>query len=148
MRLHQFDKVEMVKFVRPETSYDEHEKLLQNAEAVLQLLGLPYRVLLLCSGDMSFAAAKCYDLEVWAPGVERWLEVSSCSNFEDFQARRANIRFRSDPASKPQFVHTLNASGLALPRTIIAIIENYQTDEGTVMVPTVLKKYLGVEVLK
>jgi seryl-tRNA synthetase len=148
MRLHQFDKVEMVKFTKPETSYDEHEKLLQNAEEVLQLLGLPYRVLLLCSGDMSFAAAKCYDLEVWAPGVKKWLEVSSCSNFEDFQARRANIRFRREGGGKLEYVHTLNASGLALPRTIIAIMENYQTDEGTVIVPEVLRKYVGCEILK
>jgi len=148
MRLHQFDKVEMVKFVRPETSYEEHEKLLQNAEEVLQLLGLPYRVLLLCSGDMSFAAAKCYDLEVWAPGVKQWLEVSSCSNFEDFQARRANIRFRPEPGAKPQFVHTLNASGLALPRTIIGIMENYQTEEGSIVVPEVLREFMGCSVLK
>ncbi len=148
MRLHQFDKVEMVKFVRPETSYEEHEKLLQNAEEVLQLLGLPYRVLLLCSGDMSFAAAKCYDLEVWAPGGRQWLEVSSCSNFEDFQARRANIRFRPEPGAKPQFVHTLNASGLALPRTIIGIMENYQTEEGTIVVPEVLRDFMGCSVLK
>lgn len=148
MRLHQFDKVEMVKFVRPETSYEEHEKLLQNAEEVLQLLGLPYRVLLLCSGDMSFAAAKCYDLEVWAPGGQQWLEVSSCSNFEDFQARRANIRFRPEAGAKPQFVHTLNASGLALPRTIIGIMENYQTEEGTIVVPEVLRDYMGCSVLK
>jgi seryl-tRNA synthetase len=148
MRLHQFDKVEMVKFTKPETSYDEHEKLLQNAEEVLQLLGLPYRVLLLCSGDMSFAAAKCYDLEVWAPGVKKWLEVSSCSNFEDFQARRANIRFRPEGGGKLEYVHTLNASGLALPRTIIAIMENYQTDEGTVIVPEALRKYVGCEILK
>ncbi len=148
MRLHQFDKVEMVKFVRPESSYDEHEKLLQNAEEVLQLLGLPYRVLLLCSGDLSFAAAKCYDLEVWAPGLQKWLEVSSCSNFEDFQARRANIRFRPEPGAKPQFVHTLNASGLALPRTIIALIENYQTDEGTMMVPEVLREFMKAAILK
>ncbi|MCI0693555.1 serine--tRNA ligase [candidate division KSB1 bacterium] len=148
MRLHQFDKVEMVKFTEPETSYDEHEKLLQNAEEVLQLLGLPYRVLLLCSGDMSFAAAKCYDLEVWAPGVKKWLEVSSCSNFEDFQARRANIRFRPEGGGKLEYVHTLNASGLALPRTIIGIMENYQTDEGTVVVPEVLRKYMGCEIIK
>lgn len=148
MRLHQFDKVEMVKFVRPETSYEEHEKLLQNAEEVLQLLGLPYRVLLLCSGDMSFAAAKCYDLEVWAPGMQKWLEVSSCSNFEDFQARRANIRFRPEPGAKPQFVHTLNASGLALPRTIIAVMENYQTEEGTIIVPEVLRDFMGATLLK
>jgi seryl-tRNA synthetase len=148
MRLHQFDKVEMVKFTKPETSYEEHEKLLQNAEEVLQLLGLPYRVLLLCSGDMSFAAAKCYDLEVWAPGVKKWLEVSSCSNFEAFQARRANIRFRPEGGGKLEYVHTLNASGLALPRTIIGIMENYQTDEGTVVVPEVLRKYVGCEILK
>jgi seryl-tRNA synthetase len=163
MRLHQFDKVEMVKFTKPETSYEEHEKLLQNAEEVLQLLGLPYRVLLLCSGDLSFAAAKCYDLEVWAPGVKKWLEVSSCSNFEDFQARRANIRFRPEGGGKPrsspkdsnkdsrgklEYVHTLNASGLALPRTIIGIMENYQTDEGTVVVPEALRKYVGCEIIK
>ncbi len=148
MRLHQFDKVEMVKFVLPETSYDEHESLLQNAEEVLQLLELPYRVLNLCTADLSFAAAKCYDIEVWAPGVNKWLEVSSCSNFEDFQARRANIRFRRKQGEKLEYVHTLNASGLALPRTIIAILENYQTDEGTVVVPKALRKYLGVDILK
>lgn len=149
MRLHQFDKVEMVKFVAPETSYDEHEKLLQNAEDVLQALELPYRVLNLCTADLSFAAAKCYDIEVWAAGVNRYLEVSSCSNFEAFQARRANIRFRPAPSAKPEYVHTLNASGLALPRTIIAIIENYQTDEGTVIVPKALRSYMGgLEVLK
>jgi seryl-tRNA synthetase len=148
MRLHQFDKVEMVKFCKPETSYEEHEKLLQNAEEVLQLLGLPYRVLLLCSGDMSFAAAKCYDIEVWAPGVKKWLEVSSCSSFEDFQARRANIRFRRESGGKLEFVHTLNASGVALPRTIIGIMENYQTDEGTVVVPEALRKFMGCEILK
>jgi seryl-tRNA synthetase len=148
MRLHQFDKVEMVKFCKPETSCEEHEKLLQNAEEVLQLLGLPYRVLLLCSGDMSFAAAKCYDIEVWAPGVKKWLEVSSCSSFEDFQARRANIRFRRESGGKLEFVHTLNASGVALPRTIIGIMENYQTDEGTVVVPEALRKFMGCEILK
>lgn len=149
MRLHQFDKVEMVKFVAPETSYDEHEKLLRNAEEVLQALELPYRVLNLCTADLSFAAAKCYDIEVWAAGVNRYLEVSSCSNFEAFQARRANIRFRPAPNAKPEYVHTLNASGLALPRTIIAIIENYQTDEGTVIVPKALRSYMGgLEVLK
>lgn len=148
MRLHQFDKVEMVKFVLPETSYDEHETLLQNAEEVLQLLEIPYRVLNLCTADLSFAAAKCYDIEAWAPGVGKWLEVSSCSNFEDFQARRANIRFRREPGAKPEYVHTLNASGVALPRTLIAILENYQTDEGTVVVPSVLRKYVGKDVLK
>ncbi len=148
IRVHQFDKVEMVKFVKPEESYDHLESLLQNAEEVLQLLKLPYRVIALCTGDLSFAAAKCYDIEVWAEGLGKWLEVSSCSNFEDFQARRANIRFKRDDHSKPEFVHTLNGSGLALPRTVIAILENYQTDEGTVIVPEVLRKYMGVDVIK
>ena len=148
IRVHQFDKVEMVKFVHPATSYDELESLLQNAEEVLQLLKLPYRVLSLCTGDLSFAAAKCYDIEVWADGLGKYLEVSSCSNYEEFQARRANIRFKSDPNSKPQFVHTLNGSGLALPRTVIAIMENYQTDEGTIIVPEVLRKFMGVDIIK
>lgn len=148
VRIHQFNKVEMVKFVKPAASYDELEKLLLNAEEVLQLLGLPYRVITLASGDMSFAAAKCYDIEVYAQGMDKWLEVSSCSNFEDFQARRANIRYREFKGAKPEFVHTLNGSGLALPRTVIAILENYQTDEGTVIVPPVLRKYLGAEVIK
>lgn len=148
MRLHQFNKVEMVRFVKPEESYEQLEELLGHAEDVLQALELPYRVLSLASGDLSFAAAKCYDLEVYAEGIEKWLEVSSCSNFEDFQARRANIRFRRQKGSKPEFVHTLNASGVALPRTVIAILENYQTDEGTVIVPSVLRKYLGTNVLK
>ncbi len=148
IRIHQFDKVEMVKFVKPEDSYDELETLLQNAEEVLQLLNLPYRVLVLASGDLSFAAAKCYDIEVWAAGVQKYLEVSSVSNFEDFQARRANIRFRRTSDSRPEFVHTLNGSGLALPRTVIAIMENYQTDEGTLIVPEVLRPYLGVDVIK
>jgi len=147
-RVHQFDKVEMVKFVHPDTSYDELEKLCANAERVLQLLELPYRVLTLASGDLSFAAAKCYDVEVWAPGAGRWLEVSSCSNFEDFQARRAEIRFKPAGGGKSEYVHTLNGSGLALPRTIIAILENYQTGEGTIRVPEVLRPYLGgLEVL-
>ncbi len=148
VRIHQFDKVEMVKFVAPETSYDELESLLANAEEVLQLLGLPYRVVTLATGDLSFAAAKCYDLEVWASGLQKWLEVSSCSNYEAFQARRANIRFRREKGAKPEFVHTLNGSGLALPRTVIAVLENYQTDEGTVIVPEVLREYLGIDVLK
>ena len=138
----------MVKFVKPEDSYNELEKLLQNAEEVLQLLELPYRVLSLSTGDLSFAAAKCYDIEVWAAGIGKWLEVSSCSNFEDFQARRMNIRFKRDAHSKPEFVHTLNGSGLALPRTLIAILENYQTDEGTVIVPEVLRKYMGTDIIK
>lgn len=148
VRVHQFDKVELVKFVKPEDSYDELEKLLADAEEVLQLLELPYRVMVLSTGDLSFAAAKCYDIEVWAQGVQKFLEVSSVSNFEDFQARRANIRFRRTPNFRPEFVHTLNGSGLALPRTVIAIIENYQTDEGTVMVPQVLQPYMGVNVIK
>ncbi len=148
VRIHQFNKVEMVKFVKPATSYDELETLLLNAEEVLQLLNLPYRVITLASGDLSFSAAKCYDIEVYAQGMDKWLEVSSCSNFEDFQARRANIRFREFKGAKPEFVHTLNGSGLALPRTVIAILENYQTDEGTVIVPPVLRKYVGVDVIK
>jgi seryl-tRNA synthetase len=148
VRIHQFNKVEMVKFVKPESSYDELEKLLVNAEEVLQLLELPYRVITLATGDLSFSAAKCYDIEVYAQGMDKWLEVSSCSNFEDFQARRANIRYREFKGAKPEFVHTLNGSGLALPRTVIAILENYQTDEGTVIVPQVLRKYMGVDVIK
>ena len=148
MRIHQFDKVEMVKFVKPETSYDELESMVQDAEKVLQLLELPYRVVTLATGDLSFAAAKCYDLEVYATGIDRWLEVSSCSNVEDFQARRMNIRFRREKGAKLEFVHTLNGSGLALPRTVIAIVENYQTDEGTVIVPEVLREYIGMSIIK
>lgn len=143
IRVHQFDKVELVKIVLPETSYAELEHLVVNAETVLQLLGLPYRMRLLCTGDLSFANAKCYDLEVWAPGVGGWLEVSSCSNFEDFQARRMNLRFRRLPNAKPEYPHTLNGSGLALPRTMIAILENYQTIKGTVRIPEVLRPYMG-----
>ncbi|HHT9125155.1 MAG TPA: serine--tRNA ligase [Candidatus Brocadiia bacterium] len=142
IRVHQFDKVELVKFVRPETSYDELESLLLAAEKVLQLLGLHYRVLKLCTGDMSFAAAKCYDIEAWAPGVGRYLEVSSCSNFEDFQARRTNIRFR-DEDGKIKYVHTLNGSGVALARTIIAILETYQRQDGSIEIPEVLQPYMG-----
>ncbi|HKZ21975.1 MAG TPA: serine--tRNA ligase [candidate division Zixibacteria bacterium] len=142
IRVHQFDKVELVKIVEPQNSYDELEKLLQNAEEVLQLLGLPYRVRLLCTGDLSFAAAKCYDIEVWAPGVEKYLEVSSNSNFEDFQARRMEIKYKPTPNSKPEFVHTLNGSGVALPRTVIGILENYQTAKGTVVIPEVLRPYM------
>ncbi|HID57056.1 TPA: serine--tRNA ligase, partial [Candidatus Poribacteria bacterium] len=143
IRVHQFDKVELVKFVPPETSYDEHEKLLRDAEEVLRLLGLHYRVVELCTADLSFAAAKCYDLEAWAAGVGRYLEVSSCSNFEDFQARRANIRFRRKKGAKPEYVHTLNASGVALPRTVIAILENYQQPDGSILIPEVLRPYMG-----
>ncbi|MBF0484454.1 MAG: serine--tRNA ligase [Candidatus Omnitrophica bacterium] len=143
VRVHQFDKVELVKFVRPETSYEEHEKLVANAEKVFQLLGLPYHVLLLASGDMSFAAAKCYDIEAHAPGSDRWLEVSSCSNFEDFQARRANIRFKGKNTPKATLIHTLNGSGVALARTVVAILENYQTVEGNVVIPEVIRPYMG-----
>jgi seryl-tRNA synthetase len=142
IRVHQFDKVEMVKFVEPATSYAELEALTANAEDVLQRLELPYRVLELCSGDISFAAAKCYDLELWAPGQQEWLEVSSCSNFEDFQARRAGIRYR-DADGKPQFVHTLNGSGVALPRLMIAILENGQQADGSVILPKAIVPYMG-----
>ncbi len=142
MRVHQFDKVEMVKFVRPEDSYAELEKLLGNAEAILQALGLPYRVVMLPTGDISFAASKCYDLEAYAAGADTWLEVSSCSNFEAFQARRANIRFRRKDTKKVEFVHTLNGSGVALARTVIAIMENYQQKDGSILIPQVLRPYL------
>ena len=142
IRVHQFDKVEMVKFVRPETSYDELETLVNDAEEVLQLLNIPYRVVALCTGELSFAAAKCYDLEAWAPGVNRWLEVSSCSNFEDFQARRSGIRYR-DKAGKSRFVHTLNGSGMGMARTLIAVIEHYQTVQGGIRIPEVLIPYMG-----
>jgi seryl-tRNA synthetase len=141
MRVHQFDKVELVKFVRPEASFDELEKLVANAEEVLQLLELPYRVNMLATGDLSFAASKCYDLEAYAPGLDKWLEVSSCSNFCDFQARRANIRYRNKDSKKLNFVHTLNGSGVALARTVIAIIENYQNEDGTVEIPEILRGY-------
>lgn len=148
IRVHQFDKVEMVRIVRPETSYQELETITGHAESILQLLGLHYRVLELASGDISFAAAKCYDLEVWAPGVGKYLEVSSCSNFGDFQARRMNLRYRPGEGEKPVYPHTLNGSGLALPRTVIAIIENYQTAEGRIVVPEVLRPYMrGLEII-
>ncbi|MFZ5800170.1 MAG: serine--tRNA ligase, partial [Candidatus Omnitrophota bacterium] len=146
IRVHQFDKVEMVKFVKPATSYDELEKLVADAEEVLQLLSLPYRVVVLPTADLSFAASKCYDLEAYSPGMDMWLEVSSCSNFEDFQARRANIKFRrSTPqvARSTQYVHTLNGSGVALARTVVAILENYQQPDGTVAIPEVLRPYMG-----
>ncbi|MDE1921694.1 MAG: serine--tRNA ligase [Candidatus Omnitrophica bacterium] len=143
VRVHQFDKVELVKFVRPETSYKELESLLGNACSVFELLKIPYRVLALASGDLSFAAAKCYDIEVYAAGLDKWLEASSCSNFEDFQARRANISFKARDGKKQGFVHTLNGSGVALPRTMAAILENYQTPDGNVVVPEVLRPYMG-----
>jgi len=148
-RVHQFDKVEMVKFVKPQDSYAELESLLTNAEEVLQLLGLPYRVVCLSTGDLSFAASKCYDIEAWACGLEKWLEVSSCSNFEDFQARRAQIKFRDSSTKKTGFVHTLNGSGVALARTVIAILENYQQKDGSVLIPEILRPYMeGVEVIE
>jgi seryl-tRNA synthetase len=142
VRVHQFDKVELVKFVRPETSYEELESLVAEAEKVLQALRLPYRVVMLSTGDLSFAASKCYDLEVWAPGIQRWLEVSSCSNFEDFQARRSGIRYRTRKGTT-EYLHTLNGSGIALPRTLIGIFENYQQADGSLIVPEVLRSYLG-----
>ncbi len=145
LRVHQFDKVEMVRFERPEESEGALERLTGHAEKVLQLLGLPYRVLCLAAGDVGFSSAKTYDLEVWAPGVGKWLEVSSASNFRDFQARRAQIRYRPEPGAKPELVHTLNASGLALPRTVVAILESYQEEDGSVTVPEVLRPYLGVD---
>ncbi|WP_438447522.1 serine--tRNA ligase [Gorillibacterium sp. sgz5001074] len=143
IRQHQFNKVELVKLTTPESSYDELEKLTQNAEKVLQLLKLPYRVMALCSGDMGFSSAKTYDLEVWIPSAGCYREISSCSNFEDFQARRANIRFRRDPKAKPEYVHTLNGSGLALGRTVAAILENYQRADGTIEIPEVLRPYMN-----
>lgn len=143
IRVHQFDKVELVKVVEPESSYDELESLTADAEAILQSLGLPYRVRMLASGDLSFAAAKCYDLEVYTVGIDGWLEVSSCSNFEDFQARRMELRARPTGGGKVYFPHTLNGSALALPRTMIAIMENYQTSRGTIRIPEALAPYMG-----
>jgi seryl-tRNA synthetase len=146
-RVHQFDKVELVKFVHPSSSYDELESLRLDAEHLLQLLGLPYRTLLMCTGDMGFTQSKKYDLEVWAPGQQKWLEVSSCSNFEAFQARRMNIRYRPRNGGKPEIVHTLNGSGLALPRVVAGLIEHYQTPEGKVIIPKVLHAYTKFEVI-
>ena len=143
IRVHEFDKVEMVKFVKPEDSYDELEKLVSNAEEVLQLLELPYRLVLLSTQDISFAASKCYDLEAYTAGVDKWLEVSSCSNFESFQARRANIKMRRKESKKVDFVHTLNGSGIALARTVVAILENYQQEDGSVLIPKILQPYLN-----
>ncbi|MDD2221566.1 MAG: serine--tRNA ligase, partial [Clostridia bacterium] len=144
IRQHQFNKVELVKFSLPENSYDELEKLTDDAEDVLRLLGLPYRVVTLSTGDMGFSSAKTYDLEVWLPGFNGYREISSCSNFEDFQARRANIRFRRDQGAKPELVHTLNGSGVAVGRTVAAILENYQQADGSVKIPEVLVPYMGV----
>lgn len=148
IRQHQFNKVELVKFVKPEDSFQELEALTNNAEDILQKLELPYRVVALCTGDMGFSAAKTYDLEVWLPGQQRYREISSCSNFTDFQARRANIRFKREGKKGTEFVHTLNGSGLAIGRTLVAILENYQQKDGSVVVPNVLRSYMGVEVIK
>jgi seryl-tRNA synthetase len=145
IRQHQFQKVEMVKFTRPEDSYQEHEKLTRNAEEVLQKLGLPYRVVTLCTGDMGAAAAKTYDIEVWLPGQQLYREISSCSNFESYQARRANIRYRPEGKNKLEFVHTLNGSGLAVGRTWVAIVENYQQPDGSVLIPEALRPYVGAD---
>lgn len=145
IRQHQFNKVELVKISKPESSYDELEHMTASAEHVLQLLGLPYRVIALCTGDIGFSAAKTYDIEVWMPSYNRYVEISSCSNCEDFQARRANIRFKRDAKSKPEFVHTLNGSGVAVGRTVAAVLENYQNADGSVTVPEVLRPYMGCD---
>lgn len=145
IRQHQFNKVELVKISKPENSYDELEHMTASAEHVLQLLGLPYRVIALCTGDIGFSAAKTYDIEVWMPSYNRYVEISSCSNCEDFQARRANIRFKRDSKSKPEFVHTLNGSGVAVGRTVAAVLENYQNADGSVTVPEVLRPYMGCD---
>ncbi len=147
-RGHQFDKVEMVKFCTPETGRAELDSLVDNAEDICRLLDIPYRVVQMCTGDLSFVAAIKFDIEMWAPGVGEWLEVSSCSLFTDFQARRANIRYRPEPGAKPRYVYTLNGSGLALPRVVIAILENYQQPDGSVVVPAVLRPYMGVDVIR
>lgn len=148
VRQHQFNKVELVKFVDPNNSYEELEKLTNDAERMLQLLGLPYRVVKICTGDLGFTAAFKYDLEVWMPSYNRYVEISSCSNFEDFQARRAGIRFKRDKKAKSEYVHTLNGSGLAVGRSLAAILENYQQEDGSVIVPEVLRPYMGVDVIK
>lgn len=148
IRQHQFQKVELVKFTRPEDSEAEHEALTRDAEEILQRLGLHYRVVALCAGDLGFSAAKCYDLEVWLPGQAAYREISSCSNFEDFQARRASIRFRETPKEKPRFVHTLNGSGLAVGRTVVAILENYQQADGSIRIPAALRPYMGVDEIR
>ncbi len=145
IRQHQFNKVELVKFAKPEESYEELEKLTRDAEKVLQLLGLPYRVVKICVGDLGFTAAKKYDIEVWMPSYNRYVEISSCSNFEDFQARRANIKFKNSPKDKAQFVHTLNGSGVAIGRTVAAILENFQNEDGSVTIPEVLVPYMGTD---
>ncbi len=148
IRQHQFNKVELVKIAKPEESYEELEHMTQSAEHVLQMLGLPYRVVALCTGDMGFSAAKTYDIEVWMPSYNRYVEISSCSNCEDFQARRANIRFRRETKGKPEFAHTLNGSGVAVGRTVAAILENYQNEDGTVTIPEALVPYMGTDIIK
>jgi len=148
IRQHQFQKVELVKFTRPEDSEAEHEALTRDAEEILQRLGLHYRVVALCAGDLGFSAAKCHDLEVWLPGQATYREISSCSNFEDFQARRASIRFRQTPKEKPRFVHTINGSGLAVGRTVVAILENYQRADGSIAIPEALRPYMGVDEIR
>lgn len=147
IRQHQFNKVELVKLTTPETSEEEHEKLTRNAERVLELLELPYRRVILCTGDLGFSARKCYDLEVWLPSYNNYKEISSCSNFGDFQARRANIKYRSKQTGKVEYVHTLNGSGLAVGRTWAAIVENYQTEDGHIIIPEVLRKYTGFDII-
>lgn len=147
IRQHQFNKVEMVKFVNPDNSYEELDKLTHDAEEILQRLGIPYRVVRLCTGDLGFSSAMTYDIEVWMPSYSRYVEISSCSNFEDYQARRANIRFRREKKAKPEFVHTLNGSGLAVGRTVAAILENFQQEDGSVVVPKVLRPYMGRSVI-
>ncbi|HAT4312275.1 TPA: serine--tRNA ligase [Clostridium perfringens] len=148
IRQHQFNKVELVKFCKPEQSYEELDKLVQDAESVLQGLGLPYRIVRICKGDLGFTAALKYDIEVWMPSYNRYVEISSCSNFEDFQARRANIKYKNSQKEKPQFVHTLNGSGVAIGRTVAAILENYQQEDGSVVIPEALKEYMRCDLLK
>ena len=148
LRVHQFNKVELVKFSKPENSYNELELLTSQAESVLKKLGLHYRVISLCAGDLSFSAAKCYDLEIWAPGEEKWLEVSSCSNFESFQARRGNIRFRRSADKKVELLHTLNGSGVATPRLMVALLETYQKEDGSVSFPKDVAEFLGIDEIK
>ena len=147
IRQHQFNKVELVKFTKPEQSYEELEKLTADAEDVLQRLGLPYRVVRICIGDLGFTAALKYDIEVWMPSYGRYVEISSCSNFESFQARRANIKYKDDPKAKAEYVHTLNGSGVAIGRTTAAILENYQRADGSIVVPEVLRKYMGKDII-
>lgn len=148
IRQHQFNKVELVKFANPDTSYDELESLTNDAEKVIQALGIPYRVVRLCTGDLGFSSAMTYDIEVWMPSYGRYVEISSCSNFEDFQARRANIKFKRTPDSKPEFVHTLNGSGVAVGRTVACILENFQNEDGSVTIPEVLRPFMGTDIIK